>query len=311
MTKNIVWVGGFGCLCLGLLIGIIWTGGLMRSKQFGSPNPEPKPRVVVIAGDIACDTGEPKTVFSCRSDETASLVDSIKPDAVLTTGDNQYPNGALQSFQVGYDKTWGKFKDTTYPTPGNHDYATAGAAGYFDYFGGRAGEQGKGYYTFKVGSWRFFALNSEIDVSPTSPQLAWLKQELDNSRETCSLAYWHKPRFSSGWHPGDATYDAVWRLLYYRGVDIVVNGHSHDYERFLPQDPDGKYNPAKGITEFVSGMGGKSSEDLGSPLPNLATRQNHAFGVLKLTLHPNWAAYQFVPIPGQQTFSDSGTLTCH
>ena len=303
-------LAGAGLLFAGLLAGILWPTGQPISPPAQQTRPAP-PKTLVVAGDISCEQGSPKTTYNCRSDDTAALVTSIKPDAVLTVGDNQYPKGELVSYQQAYDKTWGAFKDSTYPTPGNHEYGTPEASGYFDYFGARAGEPGKGYYSYKIGDWLFVALNSEIAVSSGSEQLTWLEQELKNNPSTCTLAYWHKPRFSTGGHASDPTYDALWRVLYAQGVDIVVNGHSHNYERYLPQNPDGVYDPEKGITEFVSGMGGYGLEGLSTPLSNLVTRQNHAFGVLKLSLYPKSAHYQFVPIPGQQTFTDTGTVACH
>ena len=147
-------------------------------------------------------------------------------------------------------------------------------------------------------------------MSENSPQLTWLKQELEANKSTCTLAYWHKPRFSSGHHPSDPTYDSLWRILYANDVEIVANGHSHSYERYVPQDPDGKYDPDKGITQFVSGAGGANFQPLNNPIDNLATRQNHAFGVLELSLYSNSAKYKFVSVPGQQTFSDRGTINC-
>jgi hypothetical protein len=310
--KQFVVLGALGLAATCLLIGILIGNVLNRpsSKTFQKKNNLPA-KSIVLAGDIACDSGQTKSAYTCHDGDTAKLIASIKPQAVLTVGDNQYPNGALLSFQTAYDKTWGQFKNITHPVPGNHEYNTPGATGYFDYFGEQAGQRGQGYYTFTVGEWRFFALNSEIDTSDTSPQLNWLKQTLAANKNKCSLVYWHRPRFSGGGHASDPTYGALWRLLYANNVDVVVNGHSHAYERFAPQNPDGQPDPERGITELVSGMGGYAPEDLNNPLPNLVNRQNHAFGVLKLTLYPTYARYQFVSIPGVQTFVDSGSITCH
>lgn len=311
-TKIMLGLGAVGFLCLGLLGGMLLAAKLDPPKSYRADSTaKTAPKTVVIAGDISCIPGMATSTLACRSAETATLISSLRPDAVLATGDLQYQVGALSAFQESYDKTWGAFKDITYPVPGNHEYATPEAAGYYDYFGERAGEKGKGYYTYKIGDWQIIALNSEVDISAKSNQLFWLQQVLDTYKSPCTLAYWHKPRFSTGGHPNDATYDAVWRLLYSHGVDIVANGHSHGYERFAPQDPDGKLDTEKGIVQFVSGMGGRSSQNLAEPVPNLATRQNHTFGVLKLSLYPNAAHYEFVPIPGQQTFSDRGTIACH
>ena len=134
---------------------------------------------------------------------------------------------------------------------------------------------------------------------------------LKDKKNTCTLAFWHKPRFSTGGHSDDVAYDALWRLLYSYDAELILNGHSHGYERYVPQNPDGASDPDKGIVEIVSGLGGRSSHRMKDPVKTLATRQSHAFGVLKLDLFPKAAHYEFVPIPGEQTFMDSGTITCH
>ena len=312
-SKYLPWFKFSAFLLTGLLAGLLWSMAVNNrpSQQKSTSTPPAEPKTIVAAGDISCGPTEAVTEASCRSEDTAALIASLKPDALITLGDNQYPSGALADYQSSYDKTWGKFKDVTYPTPGNHEYATPNASGYFDYFGSRAGEKGKGYYSFSVGDWRFFALNSEIDVSENSPQLSWLKQELQSNENTCSLAYWHQPRFSTGGHASNQAFGPLWKLLYANNVDIVLNGHSHAYERFVPQNPDGQYDPTNGIVQFVSGMGGRVAEPLNDTLPTLATRQNHAFGLLQLSLYPKGARYQFLPTAGAQTFADSGTIKCH
>lgn len=313
LSKQMVWLVAAGCIAIGLVGGYLTAQSLQNTPEGDTATASTLARkTIVIAGDISCDKDDARTAFSCRSDDTAALIAAIKPDAVLTTGDNQYPNGTMASYQEAYDKTWGAFKDITYPTPGNHEYRTPGAAGYYDYFGDRAGERDKGYYSYKIGDWLMVALNSEIDISSTSQQISWLKQLLADNKNTCALAYWHQPRFSTGGHASNPAYDAAWRILYDNGVDVVVNGHSHGYERYAPQDPDGNYDTQKGITQIISGMGGNRPQPFSNALlPNLVTRQNHVFGVLKLTLHQKAARYQFLPIKSQQTYSDSGLITCH
>lgn len=299
-------------IALGLIIGYLIAHPPDRHAiDSYRPPTNSSAKTIVMAGDIGCDKNTPKTDFSCRSEDTANLIASLNPDAVLTTGDNQYPSGTLQSFQEGYDKTWGKFKSITYPTPGNHEYNTPGASGYYDYFGERAGERGKGYYHYKLGDWLLVALNSEIDISSDSEQIKWLEKTLETNKTACSLAYWHKPRFSTGGHASDPAFDTVWRVLYNHGVDIIVNGHSHGYERYAPLNPDGNRDSEGGIVQFVSGMGGSGPQAFKSNLPTLASRQNHAFGVLHFSLYAKAARYSFVPTPSQQTFTDHGTIACH
>ena len=105
----------------------------------------------------------------CRQKNTSDLLVQAAPTAVLTLGDNQYHVGSLSDFTASFDPTWGRLKPIIHPAVGNHEYATAGARGYFDYFNGPgrqsgpAGERDKGYYSFDIGGWHLIALNSECD----------------------------------------------------------------------------------------------------------------------------------------------------
>jgi hypothetical protein len=235
------------------------------------------------------------------------LIGQIAPTRVLTLGDNAYPDGASSDYSSYYDPNWGKFKSITSPAPGNHDYHTSGAAGYFGYFGSQAPAA---YYSFDVGSWHLISLNGEIDHSSGSAQETWLKNDLAAHKTQCTLAYWHEPRFSSGAvHGSDSGFDPFWRDLYAAGADIVLNGHDHDYERFAPQNPDGNAD-ANGIREFVVGTGGASHYTFGSPIANSEVRDDTSYGVLKLTLHSSSYDWQFVPIAGA-SFTDSGSTACH
>lgn len=266
-----------------------------------TPLPADDP-VLVGAGDIArC---------SNKGDEiTASLLDNI-PGTVFTTGDNAYPDGSAEEFANCYDPTWGRHKDRTYPSPGNHDYHTADAAGYFQYFGSRAGEPGKGYYSYDLGAWHIIVINSNIPVDAGSPQNDWLRADLAAYPAACTLAYWHHPRFSSGIvHGSDESMQPLWEALYESGADVVLNGHEHNYERFAPQTPQGTADPARGIRQFVIGSGGSSQYEFGIPIANSEVRNNDTLGVLKLTLHPTSYSWEFIPEPGK-TFTDSGNAPC-
>jgi hypothetical protein len=205
------------------------------------------PPVIAAAGDVACDPAGPSfhggkgVADACHMDATAKLLLDLDPVVVLTLGDNQYENGTLAKFRRSYHLSWGRLKARTRPAPGNHDYETAGAAGYFDYFGAAAGHRSTGYYSFDVGAWHLIALNSECahvgGCGKGSRQERWLRADLATHPTRCTLAYWHKPRFSSGMHGNDATYDALWQALYAAGADVVLVGHDHDYERFAPRRP--------------------------------------------------------------------------
>jgi len=266
-----------------------------------TPSPEGDP-VLIGAGDIAhC---------SSQGDEaTANLLDSI-PGTVFTTGDNVYPDGTMDQFVNCYEPSWGRHKARTYPSPGNHDYHTENAAGYFEYFGAAAGEPGKGYYSYDLGTWHIIVLNSNIPVDAGSPQELWLRADLAAHPVACTLAYWHHPRFSSGTKHGSRhAMQPLWQALYDFGADVVLAGHEHNYERFAPQDPQGLEDPTRGIRQFVIGSGGRSHYSFGSPIANSEVRNGDTNGVLKLTLHSTSYSWEFIPEAGQ-AFTDSGNAPC-
>ena len=263
----------------------------------------PGSAIFVGAGDIG-------SCASAGDEATAALLDSI-PGTVFTLGDNEYESGAPSEFRDCYDPSWGRHKARTKPVPGNHDYGTRGAAGYFGYFGSIAGDPQKGYYSFDLADWHIIALNDNISHSAGSAEEQWLRADLAAHKTACTLAYWHAPRFSSGIeHGDDPSGDAFWQALYDANADIVMGGHDHEYERFLPQNPSGDADPIRGIREFVAGTGGRSHYGLGRRETNSEVFDAATFGVLKLTLSPGKYTWQFIPIAGQ-TFTDSGSGVCH
>ncbi len=263
--------------------------------------------IVVAAGDIA-------TCYNAGDEATANLLDNIG-GTVLTLGDNVYQDGTLQEFADCYGPSWGHYKDRTRPSPGNHDYHTEGAEGYFGYFEKAAGEPGKGYYSYNLGAWHLVALNSNCEFLGScgtgSAQVRWLKNDLMHNRQKCTLAYFHHPLFTSGkYRPGIPEVKALWEALYTAGADVVLNGHDHNYQRFAPQDPDGQADPERGIREFVVGTGGKSHYAILLPIANTQVYNDHTYGVLKLTLRPKSYDWRFIPVEGAQ-FTDSGSTRCH
>jgi hypothetical protein len=276
----------------------------------GGCDSQPTPSAeVVAAGDIA----------SCRTEgdeATAELVEGID-GTVLALGDEAYPSGTLANFEECYGPSWGRFKERTKPVPGNHEYFTEGARGYFEYFGEAAGDPEEGYYSYELGSWHVVALNSnceEVRCGPGSPQTRWLKEDLAaNDEARCTLAYMHHPRFSSGEKHGSTAggVEKLWEALYEADTDVVFSGHEHNYERFSPQDPQGRVDPERGIREFVVGTGGGGEEaPISVPIANSEVRIDNVDGVLKLTLRPNSYEWEFVPVEGE-SFTDSGGDQCH
>lgn len=280
-------------------------GVVIEAPAACAPAPDAGPdieAVLVGAGDIGwCQSDG-------RPDLTAALLDGIG-GTVFTTGDNAYMNGSAEAFRRCYDPSWGRHRGRTRPTPGNHDYETAGATGYYGYFGANAGPSGVGYYSYRLGAWHILALNSQVDASMGSAQVAWLRAELAAHQTRCTLAYFHEPLFGSGTNGSDPRMRDVWRVLYLAGVDVVLSGHNHSYERFAEQDPDGRVDPARGIREFVVGTGGAPLTGFPGVQANSEAR-NSAWGVLKLTLRSNQYRWDFVPVAGQ-SFTDSGVAYCH
>ena len=279
------------------------VGGQSIQAEFGvTCSTVDEPVVLVGAGDIARCSSE-------HDEATADLLDDIE-GTVFTTGDNAYSDGTPEEFAECYHPSWGRHKARTRPSAGNHDYHTPGAAGYYGYFGAASGDPDEGYYSYDLGSWHVVVLNSNIDMDEDSDQISWLVGNLAASTAMCTVAYWHHPRFSSGRHGNDGRIGPIWDVLYAAGVEVVVNGHAHSYERFAPQTPDAVADPDTGIREFVVGTGGTHLRPIEEVQPNSEVRNDTAHGVLKLTLRTGSYDWEFVPIAGQ-TFTDSGSGACH
>lgn len=266
---------------------------------------------LVAVGDIACAPGEPRTDTTCHHADTAALAARLDPDAVAALGDLQYPAGALADFDGSFAPTWGRLKDRMRPAVGNHEYETPGAAGYFAYFGRGVGSAGRGWYAYDLGSWHVVVLDTTCAVAGCaagSPQLRWLRADLAAHPRRCTLAYGHHPRFSSGLHGSNPALAPLWRTLQHGGVDVYLAGHDHDYERFAPQDADGRRDDAHGIVQFVVGTGGKSRYPLPFTQPHSRARASR-YGVLQLTLGEGAYRWRFAGEAGER-FRDAGAARC-
>jgi hypothetical protein len=277
--------------------------------------------VLAAAGDISCPPRSPATEATCDEGATAALIRHAAPSAVAALGDDQYPSGTLSEFTGpgAFGATWGLFKSSIHPVPGNHEYdSTPTASGYFRYFGSAAGVPRRGYYSYKLGTWHLIALNSDCSDSGcgnyesgkvTSAEVRWLRSDLADHRGECILAYWHHPRFSSGDHGNEPGVAPLWNALYAARADVVLNGHDHDYERFAQQDARGRPT-SEGIREFVVGTGGRSHYTFSKGFdPTSEFHDQVDYGVLFLTLHPDGYDWQFRNVKG--AVMDSGSSACH
>jgi acid phosphatase type 7 len=261
--------------------------------------------VLLAAGDIGeCAVGQQGPYL------TADLLAAQPEATILALGDLAYSSGTAAEFANCYGPIWGRFKDRTRPVPGNHEYKTAAASGYFDYWGGQARPAGNSYYSFDLGDWHLVALDSSIEVSGGSGQARWLRSDLATSTARCKLAFFHRPRFSSGEH-GDATeMGAIFQSLYDARVSVALAGYEHHYERFAPMSPSGEIEPGRGVRSFVVGTGGAPLRALGgAPRPGSEARQADAKGVLQLKLRADGYDWAFLPVAGA-SYSDSGSGTC-
>ena len=277
----------------------LWLG--VAAPSVGAPGTP----LLLAAGDIA----------SCTSngDEMTARLLQARPRAVVATlGDNVYDQGRLDEFERCYAPTWGTVKARTKPAAGNHDYNTPGAVGYYAYFGRRAGDPTRGWYSYRLGSWHVIVLNSNCrhvgGCARGSAQERWLRRTLAANRATCTLAYWHHPRFSSGaTHGSSLATVAFWSALYEAGADVILSGHEHVYERFAPQTPAGRASPRRGIREFVVGTGGAGLYPFGETQPNSLVRLAE-WGVLELALERGRYSWRFLSADGG--ISDRGSARC-
>jgi hypothetical protein len=324
-----------------LLVLVLTLGSLLGIPAQQVTTAQDTERVTLVAaGDIACGHDTPLGV-DCGQGATAHLIEDADPDAVLPLGDTQYECGSLADFEQYYDRTWGQFLDRTYPVIGNHEYrwddpddpddaplarcAGAGAGGYWTYFGDRSTPREPGcrqdcdsYYSFELGAWHVVVLNSNCtkvggcDVG--SPQEQWLRADLADHPTACTLVAMHHPRYSSGPRGSDEQLQALWAVLYAAGVDVVLAGHDHDYERFAPMNAQGNYDRAFGMRLFVVGTGGRGHTKL-----DPADRAAHSgvinadtHGVLALELRSTSYRWTFLPVPyARSGFTDTGANRCH
>jgi hypothetical protein len=283
------------------------------------PSTSPGDPVVVAVGDIA----RPPGCSPCEQTATAALAETFNPNAVLVLGDNQYNSGLYSEYAAEYALSWGRdFNSIVHPVPGNHEYVTSGAAGYFQYFGQATANPDNntyGYYSLNIGTWHIVALNSNCSDSgcadaltggTTSAQTAWLQNDLATNTQPCVLAMWHHPLFSYGWTLGASSVLPLWTALYNDHADVVLNGHDHLYERFTQMNPSGGAD-STGIREFVVGTGGESLNGLygSQPPATLQAHDSSDYGVLVLTLHASSYSWSFVNTGGRTI--DSGTTACN
>lgn len=313
--RSIVVGLGFGIAVVGLAVltavGLnAWTSGLTNvavAPDFTLPEIGPDDDTILAVGDIA--------VCGMQNDELTGQLAAELPGTILALGDMVYESGTESEFKRCFDSSWGAVKDRIRPVPGNHEFETAGAGPYYEHFGDAAGTPGLGWYSFDIGAWHVIALNSNCRdqqnvCSDDSPQGDWLETDLARHPTACTLAFMHHPRWTSGEHGSDPLLGEFWTMLYDAGVDVVLTGHDHDYERFTPMDADGAADPTRGIRLFIVGTGGRSLDPFADILPTSEARNNVSYGVLQMALYDGHYTWEFIPTDADG-YRDAGTGTCH
>ena len=290
-------------------------GGLLAA---GPASADGEPVTLLAAGDIAfCKANWAEKLvylvakgrkFKRGNHKTARLLDRLD-GTIVVLGDLAYRNGSTEQFETCYESTWGRHKHRTYAVPGNHEYRSYLGKPYFAYFGERAGPKDRGYYSFDLGAWHIIALNSNIKAGRKSKQLRWLRADLEKTTARCILAFWHYPVFSSGGNGNLRKMRRAYKALYKAGASVVLAGHDHIYERFAPQDVDGRLDEERGIRSFVVGTGGAPLGRQRRTTKNSEVVRTGAWGVLKLTLHEDRYDWEFVTV-GNRGKGDSGSAAC-
>jgi hypothetical protein len=311
------------------LLSLLTPAACLPTVQLTPPAANaPAAQVALSGASIFIGAGDIAGCGQNNDQLTAMLVDSLLKadsiakvnDAVFTAGDNVYDSGTPDEFLRCFTPTWGdptkRIMKKIHPSPGNHEYLSPAANGYYAYFGAAAGAPDKGYYSYTVGTWHVVALNSEMFVNfgfsqaQRTEQLAWLVKDLTTSPKACTIAYFHHPRFSSGYHGSDVSLAPVWTILYEHNVDLVLNGHDHDYERFVAQNPDAQPDSVRGIPEIIVGTGGEELRGFGGKrIKNSVMQVEGRAGILLLTLGAAEYRSVFMGVTGGQWDASGGK--CH
>ena len=292
-------------------IGLVFSNGIMQppvntntfTPTGGTTPPSGQPFVLAATGDGA---GGMITAHN-----VTSMIDSWNPNLFVYLGD-VYAKGTSTEFDNWYgtpDTFYGRFRDVTNPIIGNHEYENGVAPGYFDYW-----DNVPNYYSYDAAGWHFIALNSNCgllkDCAVGQAQYQWLLNDLNTHTNTCTIAYFHHPIYNVGPQGYDPRLSDMWALMAQKGVDIVLTGHDHNYQRWMPLDGNGQPG-ANGITQFVAGGGGHGITNFVTTDNRLAVgfdTSPNSLGSLRFELNQSGASFQYINYLG--TVLDSGAIGC-
>lgn len=292
-----------------------------------APSPESQGRAELeaFARGAAVFLAGAGDISSCAEDgdeATAGQLDrllAVQPGlTVYTLGDNAYGSGSAAEYRDCFAPTWGRFRDRTIPTIGNHDARTDRGRPYHEFYGERAGTYGQSWKAHTVGAWKIVVLNSncdQVDCTAAGEQGRFLAAELDahegtaaerGAKKACTALMWHHPPFSSGPHGDAASMAELWRMAVEHDVELVLTGHDHIYERFAPMGADGAPSAA-GVRSVVVGTGGKEAYPLEAAHAGSEFRMTGVPGVLALSLTPEGYQARFALVTGRIADRFDGT----
>jgi hypothetical protein len=293
-------------LVVAVAVGVVATA----LAALGGSGDRPAAAVLLAAGDIAeCD--QP------GDEATARLLAEHPTATIAALGDLAYQHGTPEEFRRCFGPSWGRFRNRIRPAAGNHDHATENAGGYLEYFGVRAGPAGLYRYSYDLGAWHVVVLNAVCGGAASGcsvpTQITWLRSDLAAHPNSCTLALMSAPRFSSGSvHGNNTSMQTYWGELAQAGVEFVMSGDDHDYERFAAMNAAGQADP-NGMRQWVVGSGGRSHYPFvpdGVVRANSEVREDATYGILRLVLRAGAYEWEFIPEAGK-SFVDSGSETCH
>lgn len=318
-VRTSIWISIFSVLTAGLLSLHLNTRLIEDSSSPQLELTRKHSYRLAVVGDIACQPSDPNynegngIVNACQHKKVAESIARDRVDAVVLLGDIQYYYGRFEDFESSFVPPWRAVTRPLYIVPGNHDYGDGSLAGYtktWQQFFPSATYQAEGrpYYTAQFGDWRAYALDSNCEFvggcDTNSEQYKYLTRQVSSTMSTCSLAMWHHPTLTSGVHqePDSLARAANFsQLLDQHGVDIVLNGHDHDYERLTP--------PGAGYRQFVVGTGGMNLRPApGTLVDGSELFDAEHFGYLYLELFPGRYEWQFKNTEGMVL--DSGQSSC-
>jgi Calcineurin-like phosphoesterase len=285
------------------------TVGLEKLRVSGSGGPAGPLATILVFSDVQFDDG---SGTNTRATAMATTLAGLSYDELIYGGD--CTNAALTSQHNAWVTAFGDYKADIHPVPGNHDYIDDSGSWYWSYWGSQAGTPTSApWYSFDVAGWHIICCDGSgawNSLSSGSTQYTWLHNDLNANTGKPTIVVWHWGRFSaSSAHGGNSSTSAAWQLLIDHGVEMLISGHQHNYERYDRLNASGTVDSVNGVRQFTVPPGGQTSSSItesGSPVPAAYAAYN-VVGFLRLKLFADHYEWDVITPSGQPSYSDSGT----